>query len=158
MTHGARLIVIGLALLAFAAATYGLLRATFGVRPAFVHVRWSPAVDETTRRDLERTYGLTRPEPREGRTWGYYLTDLSSANIRGLVTNPVAEDTHYLHRTAYRVWRTAPRADYPGEAPAWMAVGLEFLIRAGFGLGGLALALGGYWTWQARHRRSARTV
>jgi hypothetical protein len=156
--HGLRLFVVGLALLGLAAAASAVLRVAYGVRPAFVHVRWAPTVDEATRLELERTYSLTRSEPRDDRTWGYFLTDLSNANIRGLVTNPAAEDTHNLHRTAFRVWRTAPRADYPGDGPVWIAVGLEFLVRAGLGLGGVALLLGGYWTWQARHRTAARVV
>jgi hypothetical protein len=150
--RGTRLLVTGLALVAAAAATLGLLRATFGVRPAYVHVRWAPTVDEAARVQLERTYGLTRPEAREGRTWGYYLTDLSRANIRSLVTNPAAEDTYNVHRTAFRVWRTAPRGLHPGSGPAWVAVFMEFLIRAGLGLGGLALLWGGYRTWQERRQ------
>jgi len=150
MTQGARLFVVGVILLLAAAATYGVLRLTYGERPAYVHVRWAATVDASAREPLERIYGLTRPELREGRTWGYYLIDLSADNIRRLVTNPAAEDTHNLHRTAFRVWRTAPRAPYLGSKPAWLATLLEFLIRAFLGLGGLAVVAGGFRRWRAR--------
>ena len=112
MTRAPNLLVVGLILLLASAATYGTLRLTYGERPAYVHVRWAPSVDTSTREQLERVHSLTRPELREGRTWGYYLTDLSRDNIQRLVTNPAAEDTHNLHRTAFRVWGTAPRAPY----------------------------------------------
>ena len=105
MTEGRRLLVGGLLMLLAGAATYGALRLTYGERPAYVHVRWAATVDAPAREQFERVHSLTRPELREGRTWGYYLTDLSADNIRRLVTNPAAEDTHNLHRTAFRVWR-----------------------------------------------------
>ena len=88
------------------------------------------------RADLERTHSLTRGELREGTTWGYYVTDLSSANLRDLVESPAVEDTHNIHRTAFRIWRTAPRGDYLGTRPAWIASILELLIPACLGLGG----------------------
>ena len=150
MTKGPRVVVGGLILLLAAAAVYATLRLTYGERPAYVHVRWAATVDTSAREQLERVHSLTRPELREGRTWGYYLTDLSSDNIRRLVTSPAAEDTHNLHRTAFRVWRTAPRAPYLGSKPPWIATLLEFLIRAFIGLGGLALVVGGFRTWRAR--------
>jgi hypothetical protein len=144
------LLAVGSILLLAAAVTYGTLRLTYGERPAYVHVRWTASVDAPARERLEREHSLTRPELREGRTWGYYLTDLSADNIERLVTNPAAEDTHNLHRTAFRVWRTAPRAPYLGSKPAWIATLLEFLIRAFLGLGGLAVVVGGFRTWRAR--------
>ena len=150
MTTAPNLLVVGLILLLASAATYGTLRLTYGERPAYVHVRWAPSVDTSAREQLEQVHSLTRPELREGRTWGYYLTDLSSGNIRRLVTSPAAEDTHNLHRTAFRVWRTAPRAPYLGSKPPWIAALLEFLIRAFLGLGGLAVVVGGFRTWRAR--------
>jgi len=155
MTKAPNLLVVGLILLLASAVTYGTLRFTYGERPAYVHVRWAPSVDTSTREQLERVHGLTRPELREGRTWGYFLTDLSSDNIQRLVTNPAAEDTHNLHRTAFRIWRTAPRAAYLGSKPAWIAALLEFLIRAFVGLGALAAIAGGFRAWRAR---SARTT
>jgi hypothetical protein len=149
------LLAVGLILLLASAATYATLRLTYGERPAYVHVRWAPSVDASTREQLERVHGLTRPELREGRTWGYYLTDLSGDNIERLVTNPAAEDTHNLHRTAFRVWRTAPRAPYLGSKPAWIAMLLEFLTRAFLGLGGVAVVVVAFRTWRARFAPAA---
>jgi len=150
MTKAPDLLVVGVILLLASAATYGTLRLTYGERPAYVHVRWAPSVDDSTREQLERVHSLTRAELREGRTWSYYLTDLSRDNIERLITNPAAEDTHNLHRTAFRVWRTAPRGPYLGSKPAWVATLLEFLIRAFLGLGGLAVIIAGLRTWRAR--------
>jgi hypothetical protein len=150
MNQGPRILVGGLILLVAAAGTFGTLRRTYGERPAYVHVRWAASVDTATRERLERVHGLTRPELREGRTWGYYLVDLSTDNIRSLVSNSAADDTHNLHRTAFRVWRTAPRAAYLGSKPAWIAALLEFLTRALLGVGGLAIVVGVFKTWRAR--------
>jgi len=150
MSTPPRLLAVGVFLLLAAAATYATLRLTYGERPAYVHVRWNASVDVPARERLEREHSLTRPELREGRTWSYFLTDLSTDNIQRLVTNPAAEDTHNLHRTAFRVWRTAPRAPYVGSKPAWIATLLELLTRAFLGLGGVAIVVGGFKTWRAR--------
>ena len=155
MIKAPNLLVIGAILLLASAATYGTLRLTYGERPAYVHVRWAPSVTHSAREQLERVHSLTRPELREGRTWSYYLTDLSSDNIEQLITNPAAEDTHNLHRTAFRVWRTAPRGPYLGSKPAWIAMLLEFLTRAFLGLGGLAVVVVGFRTWRARFAPAA---
>jgi hypothetical protein len=140
--QGRRLLVGGILLWVLAAAVYGTLRLTYGQRPAYVHVRWAATVGAATREQIERVHSLTRGELREGRTWGYYITDLSSQNIRDLVGNPAVEDTHNIHRTAFRIWRTAPRDAYLGSRPAWIAATLEFLIRALLATGALALVVG----------------
>jgi hypothetical protein len=137
-----RLLVYGVILWVAAAAAYGTLRLTYGQRPAYVHVRWVAPVDAATREQIERAHGLTRGELREGRTRGYYLTDLSTGNIRDLVGNPAVEDTHQIHRTAFRIWRTAGRGAYLGSRPAWIAATLEFLVRALLAIGALALVVG----------------
>ena len=135
-----RLVVTGLALLGLAAACYGTLRLTFGARPVYVHVRWATPVDTATRHRLEQRYSLAQGELREGRTWGYALTDLSRTNIRALVNDPAVEDTHQIHRTAYRVGYFAPRLPYP-TSHAWIPVTLEGLIGLLLGLGCVALCL-----------------
>lgn len=139
---GQRLLTGGVILWVLAAAAYGTLRLTYGQRPAYVHVRWAATVDAAAREHIERTHSLTRGELREGRTWGYHLTDLSTQNIRDLVGNPVAEDTHNIHRTAFRIWRTAPRDAYLSSRPAWIAATLEFLVPAFLAVGALALVVG----------------
>lgn len=150
ITQGRTLLVGGVVILALAGALYGTLRLTYGQRPAYVHVRWASSVDQGTQEQIERTHSLTRIELREGRTWGYYLTDLSSDNIRSLVSNPAVEDTHNIHRTAFRIWRTAPRGAYTSTRPAWIAASLEFLIRAFLVVGAVALIVGTFRTWRAR--------
>ena len=83
-------------------------------RPALVHVRWAPGVEDTHRRDLEVRYRLTRPEVREATTWAYYIADTSRSNLRALVSDPAVEDTHNINRTRFSVWRTAPRDPFRG--------------------------------------------
>jgi len=142
--QGRRLLVGGVILGVVAGVAYGTLRFTYGQRPAYVHVRWAATVDAATREQVEHAHSLTRGELREGRTWGYSLTDLSSQNIRDLVGNPAVEDTHNIHRTAFRIWRTAPRGAYLSSRPAWIAATLEFLFRAALAIGALALVVGGF--------------
>ena len=82
-------------------------------QPIFVHLRWAPDVDDTAREEAERRYSLSQPEALEGRTWGYTLSDLSTANIRALVSDPAVEDTQDIDRTAFRASPTAEKRPYP---------------------------------------------
>ena len=149
--QGRRLLASAVILWVLAAAASGTLRFTYGQRPAYMYVRWAATVDAAaTQEQIERAHSLTRGEPREGRTWGYSLTDLSTANSRGFVGNPAVEDTHQIHRTAFRIWRTASRDAYLSSRPAWIAATLEFLVRALLAIGALALAVGLFITWRAR--------
>jgi len=123
-----RLVAIAIALFALAGTVYGVLRLTFGPRPVYVHVRWAESVDEPTQRRLERQYGLEHRELREGRTWGYALTNLSRDNVRALVIDSAVDDTHQIHRKAFRVGYFAPRLPYPTAHP-WIPTRLEFLAE-----------------------------
>lgn len=136
-----RLVVAAVLLWAAAAATYVALHAAFGYRPSYAHVRWAPRVDDSTRLRLEQTYSLAAPRQQDARTWSYWVTDVSRRNIRGLVEDAAVEDTHYLHRTQYRPWRTAPRGAYPAARLAWIARLLELLIATLVALGAGALGL-----------------
>jgi hypothetical protein len=107
-----RLLATGLVFLAIAAALHGTQRLTFGPQPALVHVRWAPSVDETMRARLESKYSLSDAAPAGGQTWSYSLTDTSRANIRALIGDSAIEDTHYLHRTAFRTGYLSPRRPY----------------------------------------------
>ena len=136
-----RLVVTGLVCWALAGTAYAVLRLTFGDRPVRIHVRWTPTVGDAARLQLERRYRLARAEPREARTFGYALTDRSHDNIRNLVLDPAVEDTHNIHRTAFRVGYFTPRLSYGTPNPG-IPVGLEFLSVLGF-LGGLtSISLG----------------
>jgi len=137
------LLLIGAAFTVGAVATYSMLRTTFGDRPAHINVRWSPATTPDAQHRLEQQYHLTYGQRSDGRTFSYDLTDLSQNNIRAMVLDPNVEDTHYIHRTAYRIWRFAPRSKYHDGGEKWgplleattLALGLiaaiAFVLAAG---------------------------
>lgn len=137
-----RFAAAGLVLCVLGAAVFGAVRMVYGVRPAYVHIRWAMPVSDEARPEIERRYRLSAGEEREGRTRGYYLTDLSRANIRAMVTDPAIEDTHYINRQAFRIWRTAPRAPYTGwgapAAPLALDALAMLLLAAGSALVALA--------------------
>ena len=136
-----RLVVTGLLCWALAGTAYAVLRLTFGERPVSIHVRWAPTIDDAARLQLEQRYRLARPEPRGDRTFGYALTDRSRDNIRNLVLDPAVEDTHEIHRAAFRVGYFAPRSEYVTPSPG-IPVGLEFLSILGFLTGLASISLG----------------
>jgi hypothetical protein len=113
------LLLVGVAFTIGAVGTYSVLRAAFGDRPAHINVRWSPATTPDVQHRLEQQYHLTYGQRTEGRTFTYDLTDLSRTNIRAMVLDPNVEDTHYIHRTAYRIWRFAPRSKYHDRGEKW---------------------------------------
>ena len=134
-----RLLVASLAWCALAGAAYAVRMVTFGDRPAYINVRWAPGVDEATRVREEGQYSLRRPEFREGRTWGYALSDLSRANVTALVKDPAVEDTHNINRVKFRPGLFTQRFPYDTPTP-WMPVGLNVLATL-LALGGV-LAIG----------------
>src|SRR5690242_15532386 len=89
--RAARLGVAALVLWIAAALVYGIFTVAYGDRPAYVHVRWAASVDDTARQRFEEQYHLTRGQVREGRTWGYFVADVSRANLRAIVQNPQVE-------------------------------------------------------------------
>lgn len=147
MTNEHRRLLIGaVALLALAGALSVTLRLTYGERAAYVHVRWTPEVDDATRAEVARAHGLHPVEFREQRTWGYFLSDQSTENVRAIVRHPAVEDTHNIDRDTFRVQDTAERGDYLGGPPAWIARMLEFFGRASLFLGAAALLVGAFRT------------
>jgi hypothetical protein len=148
--QGRTLLVWTCILWALAGAAFGTLRSTYGQRPADVHIRWAATVDAASQAQLERAYHLTLGEELEERTWGYSLTDVSTDNIRSLVESPAVEDTHEIHRTAFRIWRTAARGPYLTSRPAWIASTLEFLVQALLAAGALTLVVGAFTIWRSR--------
>jgi hypothetical protein len=136
-----RLLIGGIVLLALAGALHVTLRLVYGERAAYVHVRWAPSVDPATQEQVEGAHGLRRVEFREKRTWGYYLADQSTENIRQIVRHPAVEDTHHLDRKAFRVAATAERGEYLTGRPAWVAAMMEFFTRAFLLVGASALAV-----------------
>src|SRR5688500_3537950 len=121
-----RWLVAGVLFWAIAAAAYGTLRVTFGPRPVFIHVRWTPAVDGLARQWLERRYRLAEGELQEGRTWGYTLLDPSRGNVSRLVRDASVDDTQHIDRVTFRISASAPRRPYP-TSRAWIPVHLSGL-------------------------------
>lgn len=113
-----------------AAAAYGALRLKFERAPV-VHVRWSAAVNDRTRAELEKQFALTDGTYDSGRTWVYVLTSPSPANIQALVQSPDIEDTHHIDRQQFRVSASAPRrGPYTGSGPGWIPAGLAAMSAA----------------------------
>lgn len=154
MNEHRRLLIGGIVLLALAGALYLTLRLTFGERAAYVHVRWKPDVTEAVRAEVERSHGLSPVEFREQRTWGYFLSDQSTENIRAIVRHPAVEDTHNVDRDTFVVLDTAERGDYTSGGSAWIARLLEFFSRASLLLGAAALIVGAFRTWRDRPGRA----
>jgi hypothetical protein len=152
------LLAAGISLLVAAVVLFAVVRLVYGERPAYVHVRWAPTVDEAAQEQAERTYHLTRVEFREQRTWLYILSDVSTDNIRQLVTSPAVEDTHYINRAKFTVWWTAERADYETASATRMAGILEFAMRISLLAGVVALVLGAYKAWQSRRVSTVRSA
>jgi hypothetical protein len=136
--HRYRAIGIALLFWLLAGSLYTGRRAVFGDRPAAVHVRWAATVTDSERRRLEGLYRLTAPQPTDGRTFAYALTDVSGANVQALVLDPAVEDTHEINRTSYRIGFFSPRLPYPTRHPA--------VPRAMDALALLCLVLGVAWT------------
>jgi hypothetical protein len=112
--RGAYMLIGGILVVLGAGSNIGLRR-LYDTRPAYVNVRWAASVDDAARQRLEQQYGLTRGEFREQRTWGYYLTNQSSANIEAMVRDPQVEDTFHINRVKMRL---ALRVEREPDVPA----------------------------------------
>jgi hypothetical protein len=89
-------------LLAIMAITAGLLWLTLTPAPVRINVRWTTALDDAERANLETRFHLTDGARTTGTTFTYVLADRSADNIRALVQNPAAEDTDGINRTRFR--------------------------------------------------------
>jgi hypothetical protein len=83
-------------------AAAGVLSLALSTDPVPIHVRWKPDVSDAERTDLERQFGLTQGEFREGTTYAYGLANTSTDNIRALVQNPRVDDTAEINRIRFR--------------------------------------------------------
>ena len=82
------------------------------IRRYFVNIRWTAAVDVTTRRGLESRYHLVDGTRLDGNTWRYDLQNRSGANLQALLAEPAVEDTHGIDRqTANLALAVAENAD-----------------------------------------------
>lgn len=75
---------------------------------ARIHVRWEDNITPAERTELERRLTLRDGERLDGSTWRYVLEDHSLANIRALVQNPNAADTHFIDRRNFRLTEPPP--------------------------------------------------
>ena len=97
--------IAGVFVAAFAVATAaaaGVLSLTLSSDPVPIHVRWKQGTSDAERGELERQFGLTEGEFREGTTYAYRLTNTSTDNIRALVQHPRVDDTAEINRVRYR--------------------------------------------------------
>lgn len=110
-----------------------------------VAVRWKSELPDDRRRALEQQFSLVAAErkaddPVGSNTWDYRVTDLSIANIKALVTDAEAADTHFIDRSTYTVLSQPPLGDhlrlgmeyvrwvqYPGQ---WLLVVTAVLVWA----------------------------
>jgi hypothetical protein len=82
-----------------------------------IRIRWAPSVDESATGDAIAKYALREASADESdsRTWSYLIDDVSTENLRALVTDPRVEDTSGIDRGSYSVpseplWTRAQRA------------------------------------------------
>jgi hypothetical protein len=71
--------------------------------PYFIKVRWAPTVDDRERTDVARRYSLRDPVPDEtdNRTASFAIDDLSTENLRALITDARVEDTNGIDRRLF---------------------------------------------------------
>lgn len=138
-----RIGLAGAVLCLLAASSYGIVRLAYGVRPAFIHVRWAPSIREADRRSVAERYGLTNEAVHKDRTFTYYLADLSRTNIESLVRDPAIEDTQHINRELFLIRPTASRGPYAGWGAPLLPLAFEgitvLLLATGLGLLGLCV-------------------
>lgn len=128
-------------------------------RPAYVNVRWAPAIDVFGQNEAERTHGLVPQREVAERTWEYYLADVSGPNIERIVRDPAIEDTHFIDRVSFRVTGNGKRGPYPTKWHAGAVRALNLLFRLSLLAGCLTVGFGASGIWrgdrEARDRRAA---
>jgi hypothetical protein len=87
-------------------------------RTEFVNVRWTAGLSEERRVALEQRFRLSDGEPTSDHSddvnvWVYRLHDLSTDNVRALVTEADVVDTHQIDRSTFTVPPQPPRAEHP---------------------------------------------
>ena len=80
-----------------------LTYAAYDVPAARVNVRWVPQLTPAQRLAREAGYRLSQSKHEGGTTWSYTLLDTSSGNIRSLVQDSAAQDTHYINRQTFQL-------------------------------------------------------
>lgn len=82
-----------------------------------IGIRWAPLVDEAARTEVTARYSLrdALPDEADSRTWSFVIDDISTENLRALVTDARVEDTSGIDRQRFLVppeplWTRARRA------------------------------------------------
>ena len=114
-----RWLLSGILLLAGTAVLYPLPTWIYGEPSAFIHVRWSDSLQADARQRLEQELGLIHPAPKEGTTWGYFLTDVSAASVERVVRHPQVQDTHHIDRARFAIAADTERM-FVGRAADWL--------------------------------------
>lgn len=88
---------------------------SYAAPPPLVNVRWSDAVDDRQRAELERRFSLVPVELSNpaANVWTYGARDVTGANIEALVTHPHTADTHHIDRDRFTVEYERPRSQDP---------------------------------------------
>lgn len=78
---------------------------TVTLPPHVIKLRWAPLVDDAARTDATVRYSLRDPSADEtdSRTWSFVIDDVSTENLRALVTDARIEDTSGIDRERYAV-------------------------------------------------------
>ena len=71
--------------------------------PSHINVRWTDGIDEEARVTAESALGLSAGTQQEGRTWQYVITATDAISLQAIVSHPLAEDTHGIDRTEFRL-------------------------------------------------------
>jgi hypothetical protein len=101
------------------AAIAGVAVASIPRPPVPLNIRWAPHVTDAERTELERRFGLTNGELREGTTRHYLLFDSSRSNIAAIVDHPAVADTSNIDRDERRL---KPEFDQTGRLLLWTIV------------------------------------
>jgi hypothetical protein len=119
-------------------------------RPAYVNVRWAPAIDVFMQNEAERAHGLVPQREVAGRTWEYYLTDVSQVSVERIVRDPAIEDTHFIDRGSFRINGSGKRGPYPAKWQAGAVRTLDFAFRLSVLAGCLLVGVGVSQIWRGR--------
>jgi hypothetical protein len=101
-----------------------------------VTIRWTTALSDERRAELEKQFSLLNAEKKtdsapDENVWNYRLQDVSTGNVRNIVSNEDIVDTHFIDRSSFTVERQPPPQDHPAFGvmhAAWLHYPGLFLI------------------------------
>jgi hypothetical protein len=101
-----------------------------------VTIRWTTGLSDERRERLEKQFSLLNPEKKtdsaaDENVWNYRLHDVSTANVRNIVSNSAIVDTHFIDRSSFTVERQPPPQDHPAFGvthAAWLHYPNLFLM------------------------------